>query len=467
MMIVGENRGGITGMTGKKTMLMTEGVIWKQFLLFSVPLLIGNLCQRLYNTVDSVVVGNVIGSEALAAVGSSNSLINLIIGMFLGIATGAGVIISQYYGAGDEQKLSWAVHTCIALSLIGGVALSILGVLASPLILKWMGTPEDVMEGSVVYLRIFFSGSLFNLLYNMTAGVLRAVGDSRRPLYYLAVSSAVNVVLDLVFVVGFQMGIAGAAWATIIAQAVSALLALVALMRTQDIYRVDLKKLKIDVRMMKRILAIGIPSGIQQSIISLSNVIVQSNINIYGSAAMAGYGASSKIDGFVTLPLQSFCIAATTFTGQNIGAKKKKRVIQGIFQGIAISLIYTLILSPILLWRSEDVLRIFGSDPAVLEYGKISMTILIPLYSVLSIHQILMGTLRGAGKTMVTMMIGLGNMCVLRMIYINGIVPFFHSFEAVMLCYPITWFSTMVMDILYCWKGKWLPENLSEGEEKK
>ncbi len=468
MMIVGENRGGgITGMTGKKTMLMTEGVIWKQFLLFSVPLLIGNLFQQLYNTVDSVVVGNFIGSEALAAVGSSNSLINLIIGMFLGIATGAGVIISQYYGAGDEQKLSWAVHTCIALSLIGGVALSILGVLASPLILKWMGTPEDVMEGSVVYLRIFFSGSLFNLVYNMTAGVLRAVGDSRRPLYYLAVSSAVNVVLDLVFVVGFQMGIAGAAWATIIAQAVSALLALVALMRTQDIYRVDLKKLKIDVRMMKRILAIGIPSGIQQSIISLSNVIVQSNINIYGSAAMAGYGASSKIDGFVTLPLQSFCIAATTFTGQNIGAKKKKRVIQGIFQGIAISLIYTLILSPILLWRSEDVLRIFGSDPAVLEYGKISMTILIPLYSVLSIHQILMGTLRGAGKTMVTMMIGLGNMCVLRMIYINGIVPFFHSFEAVMLCYPITWFSTMVMDILYCWKGKWLPENLSEGEEKK
>ena len=454
-------------MTGKKTMLMTEGVIWKQFLLFSVPLLIGNLFQQLYNTVDSVVVGNFIGSEALAAVGSSNSLINLIIGMFLGIATGAGVIISQYYGAGDEQKLSWAVHTCIALSLIGGVALSILGVLASPLILKWMGTPEDVMEGSVVYLRIFFSGSLFNLLYNMTAGVLRAVGDSRRPLYYLAVSSAVNVVLDLVFVVGFQMGIAGAAWATIIAQAVSALLALVALMRTQDIYRVDLKKLKIDVRMMKRILAIGIPSGIQQSIISLSNVIVQSHINIYGSAAMAGYGASSKIDGFVTLPLQSFCIAATTFTGQNIGAKKKKRVIQGIFQGIAISLIYTLILSPILLWRSEDVLRIFGSDPAVLEYGKISMTILIPLYSVLSIHQILMGTLRGAGKTMVTMMIGLGNMCVLRMIYINGIVPFFHSFEAVMLCYPITWFSTMVMDILYCWKGKWLPENLSEGEEKK
>ena len=454
-------------MTGKKTLLMAEGVIWKQFLLFSVPLLIGNLFQQLYNTVDSVVVGNFIGSEALAAVGSSNSLINLIIGMFLGIATGAGVIISQYYGAGDEQKLSWAVHTCIALSLIGGVALSILGVLASPLILKWMGTPEDVMEGSVVYLRIFFSGSLFNLVYNMTAGVLRAVGDSRRPLYYLAVSSAVNVVLDLVFVVGFQMGIAGAAWATIIAQAVSALLALVALMRTQDIYRVDLKKLKIDVRMMKRILAIGIPSGIQQSIISLSNVIVQSNINIYGSAAMAGYGASSKIDGFVTLPLQSFCIAATTFTGQNIGAKKKKRVIQGIFQGIAISLIYTLILSPILLWRSEDVLRIFGSDPAVLEYGKISMTILIPLYSVLSIHQILMGTLRGAGKTMVTMMIGLGNMCVLRMIYINGIVPFFHSFEAVMLCYPITWFSTMVMDILYCWKGKWLPENLSEGEEKK
>lgn len=439
------------------TMLMTEGVIWKQLLLFSFPLLIGNLFQQLYNTVDSIVVGNFIGSQALAAVGSSNSLINLIIGMFMGIATGAGVIISQYYGARDEKKLSWAVHTCIALSLIGGVLLSVLGVALSPLILGWMGTPEDVMDNSVIYFRIFFSGSLFNLLYNMAAGILRAVGDSKRPLYYLCVSSVINIILDLVFVVIFSMGIAGVGYATIIAQAVSAVLAILALMGTKDIYRVELKKIAIDYRMMKRILAIGIPSGLQQSIISLSNVIVQANINVYGSAAMAGYGAYNKIDGFVMLPLQSFCIAATTFTGQNIGAGRKDRVKRGIFEGLAISFSYTLILSPILYWKTGDLLQIFSSDPEVLNYGVTVFTILLPFYCVLSVHQILMGTFRGAGKTMVTMLIGVGNMCVLRMIYINGLVPFFPSFEAVMLCYPITWTTTTLMDVLYCWKGKWMP----------
>lgn len=447
---------GMKGEEKSSTMLMTEGVIWKQLLLFSLPLLVGNLFQQLYNTVDSIVVGNFIGSQALAAVGSSTPLINLIIGMFMGIATGAGVIISQYYGAENEQKLSWAVHTCIALSILGGVLLSILGMVLSPYILNWMGTPEDVIENSVIYLQIYFSGSLFNLLYNMAAGILRAVGDSRRPLYYLCISSAVNIVLDLVFVIVFSMGIAGVGYATIIAQAVSAALAFFALMRTKDSYRVELKKIAIDKRMMKRILAIGIPSGIQHSIISLSNVIVQANINGYGSAAMAGYGAYSKIDGFVMLPLQSFCIAATTFTGQNIGAEKKKRVKQGIVQGIVISAVYTLALSPFLLWKAEDLIQIFSSDPEVLRYGKMTISMLIPFYGVLSIHQILMGTFRGAGKTMVTMLIGIGNMCVLRMIYINGMVPFFPSYEAVMLCYPITWTTTMLMDVLYCWKGKWM-----------
>ena len=257
-----------------KQVIMTEGVIWKQLLAFSMPLLVGNLFQQLYNTVDSIVVGNFIGSEALAAVGSSNSLINLIIGMFMGIATGAGVIISQYYGAKDDQKLHWAVHTCMALSLIGGTLLIVLGVLLSPLILKWMGTPEEVMPNSVAYLRIFFCGSLFNLVYNMGAGVLRAVGDSRRPLYYLCVSSVVNIILDMVFVVVFHMGTAGVGYATVIAQAVSSVLTVRTLMKTEDSYRLVPSEIRIDRRMMKRILKLGIPSGIQQSIISLSNVIV-------------------------------------------------------------------------------------------------------------------------------------------------------------------------------------------------
>lgn len=449
-----------------KQVIMTEGVIWKQLIAFSIPLLIGNIFQQLYNTVDSIVVGNYIGSEALAAVGSSNSLINLIIGMFMGIATGAGVIISQYYGARAKDKLHWAVHTCMALSMIGGFFLIFLGVFLSPVILKLMGTPEEVMVNSTVYLRIFFCGSLFNLVYNMGAGVLRAVGDSKRPLYYLCVSSVVNIVLDLAFVVVFHLGIAGVGYATIIAQAVSAWLTLRALVKTDDIYKVVLKSIKIDMRMLKRILKIGIPSGIQQSIISLSNVIVQANVNSFGAAAMAGFGAYSKIDGFVMLPLQSFCMAATTFTGQNIGAKKIDRVKKGIFEGIAISLVYTLILSVALYFNVDKILGIFSRDTLVISYGHITMYILLPFYFTLAFHQILMGSFRGAGKTMVSMLIGVGNMCILRMIYINVFVPFFPTYEAVMWCYPITWATTVLMDVLYGWKAKWLPKYAKKPESK-
>lgn len=442
--------------------IMTEGVIWKQLLAFSLPLLVGNLFQQLYNTVDSVVVGNFIGSDALAAVGSSNSLINLIIGMFMGIGTGAGVIISQYYGAEEKQKLHWAVHTTMALSVIGGFLLIALGVLLSPLILVLMGTPESVMPGAVAYLRIFFCGSLFNLVYNMGSGVLRAVGDSKKPLIFLCISSVVNIVLDLLFVVVFQMGTAGVGYATVAAQGVSALLTVRALVRTDDSYRLELDKIKIDRRMMARVLKIGIPSGIQQSIISLSNVIVQANVNSFGAAAMAGFGSYSKIDGFAMLPLQSFCMAATTFTGQNIGARKSRRVKQGVFQGLVISMIYTILISIILYLNAERILRVFSPDQDVIAYGYSSMLILLPFYWTMAIHQILMGSIRGSGRTMVTMLIGVGNMCILRMIYINLLVPFFPSFEAVMWCYPITWLTTMGMDCIYSWKAKWIPKGKEE-----
>lgn len=442
--------------------IMTEGVIWKQLLAFSLPLLVGNLFQQLYNTVDSVVVGNFIGSDALAAVGSSNSLINLIIGMFMGIGTGAGVIISQYYGADEKQKLHWAVHTTMALSLIGGFLLIALGLLLSPLILVLMGTPESVMPGSVAYLRIFFCGSLFNLVYNMGSGVLRAVGDSKRPLIFLCISSVINIVLDLLFVVVFKMGTEGVGYATVAAQGVSAFLTVRALVRTEDSYCLELDKIKIDRRMMARILKIGIPSGIQQSIISFSNVIVQANVNSFGAAAMAGFGSYSKIDGFAMLPLQSFCMAATTFTGQNIGAKKSRRVKQGVFQGLVISMIYTILISIILYLNAERILRVFSPDQDVIAYGYSSMLILLPFYWTMAIHQILMGSIRGSGRTMVTMLIGVGNMCILRMIYINLLVPFFPSFEAVMWCYPITWLTTMGMDCIYSWKAKWIPKGKEE-----
>lgn len=442
--------------------IMTEGVIWKQLLAFSMPLLIGNLFQQLYNTADSIVVGNFVGSDALAAVGSSNSLINLIIGMSMGIGTGAGVIISQYYGAKEDQKLHWAVHTSIALSLVGGVLLTILGVILTPVLLIWMGTPTEVLPSAISFLRIYFLGSVFSLLYNMGAGILRAVGDSKRPLYYLCVSSVVNIVLDLVFVVGFHMGTAGAGFATVIAQVVSSVLIVMALMRTKESHQLILSKIRIDKRMMKRILKLGIPSGIQQSIISLSNVVVQANVNSYGAAAMAGYGAYSKIDGFAMLPLQSFCMAATTFTGQNIGAGKWKRVKQGMVQGIIISFIYTIIISVILFLDAERILSIFSPDKNVIAYGNSTMLILLPFYWTLAIHQILMGSIRGSGRTVVSMLIGVGNMCILRMIYINLLVPFFPSFEAVMWCYPITWITTMIMDLIYSLKAKWIPADIDK-----
>lgn len=438
------------------SMLMTEGVIWKQLIFFSIPLLIGNLFQQLYNTVDSIVVGRFIGSEALAAVGSSTPLINLIIGMFMGIAVGAGVIISQYYGAKSGEKMGWAVHTSIALSIIGGLGLSVVGIACSPLILSWMKTPESVMVPSVLYFRIYFLGSLFNLLYNMGAGILQAVGDSKRPLLYLCIASVTNIVLDILFVGVFHMNVDGVAYATIISQFISAALVMAALMRTDDIYRVELKKIRIDVRMMKRILRLGIPSGIQQSIISFSNVIVQANVNVFGPMAMAGFGAYNKIDGFVILPTQSFCMAATTFTGQNIGAGRLDRVKKGMKQGTVICLVVSALISVLLFFEAGRVLEIFSSDSGVIRYGLITMYIMVPFYAILSIHQILMGTLRGAGKSMQTMLISVGNMCVLRIIYISMVVPMLHSYEAVIWCYPVTWITTVLMDFAYMKWGKWL-----------
>lgn len=451
---------------GKKngSILMTEGVIWKQLVLFSIPLLIGNLFQQLYNTVDSIVVGQFIGREALAAVGSSTPIITLIIGMFMGIAVGAGVIISQYYGAGSEEKMGWAVHTSIALSIIGGLLLSVAGIACSPLILGWMRTPEEVFGPSVLYFRIYFLGSLFNLLYNMGAGILQAVGDSRRPLYYLCISSVVNIVLDILFVAGFHMGVDGVAWATIISQLVSAILVMSALMRTKDMYRLEIRKIRIDKRMMKRILKIGIPSGIQQSIISLSNVVVQANVNVFGAAVMAGFGAYNKVDGFVVLPMQSFCMAATTFTGQNIGARKPERIREGIKQGIIICAAVSALLSVLLFFESERILSIFSSDPGVIQYGMVTMRILVGFYVVLAVHQILMGVMRGAGKSMETMLISVGNMCVLRMIYIKLVIPVLPSYEAVLWCYPLTWITTILMDIMYMKWGKWMLPGESKGE---
>lgn len=401
----------------RKSNLMTEGVIWKQLVLFSIPLLIGNLFQQLYNTVDSIIVGNFVGSQVLAAVGASTPIINLLVGFFMGIATGAGIIFSPY-------------------------------------ILRLMGAPADVFDDSVLYLRIYFLGSLFLLLYNMGAGVLRAIGDSKRPLYYLCLSSVINIILDVVFVVGFKMGVAGVALATLIAQAVSAILLMIQLIRSKESYSVHLKAMKVDKFILREIIIVGIPTGLQQVIISLSNAIVQSSINSFGSDAIAGCSAYLKLDGFMILPIMSFSMAATTFTGQNLGAKQYGRIYKGMRTSLSITTIYTVLACLLMYFFGAETLRIFTQDENVLHYGRVMLDTIVPAYLSLALMQSLVGTVRGAGKTMIMSILSL---CVVRVCWIFLVLTFNSSIEGVFLGYPISWIVGFILMAIYTWKCNWLP----------
>ena len=436
--------------------LMTEGVIWKEILLFSIPLLLGNLFQQLYNAVDSVVVGNYIGAQALAAVGSSAPVINLLVSFFMGLAVGAGVIISRYFGARKKEELHIAVHTSLALTFAAGLVMTLIGVLISPYVLQWVGTPSDVMESSVLYLRIYFLGILSVMVYNMGSGILRAVGDSRNPLYFLIVSSVTNIILDMLFVIVFHMGIAGVGWATLIAQTISAVLTMLLLMRTKEEYQVKLKHIRFHKHMLYEIVRLGLPSGLQNAIVSFSNVIVQSNINAFGSLGMAGCGSYTKIDGFAILPVMSYSMALTTFTGQNMGAKKYDRVKQGAKTGILMSVITIVCISALLLMLGPNVLAIFSSDPTVINYGLYMMHVLAPGYIFLAISHAFNGIIRGAGITTVPMIVMVTCWCGLRMAWILTSVPLFHDIGVVFMGWPLTWIASALWLFLYYRKGKWM-----------
>lgn len=435
---------------------MTEGVIWKEILLFSIPLLLGNLFQQMYNAVDSVVVGNYIGAQALAAVGSSAPVINLLVSFFMGLAVGAGVIISRYFGARKKEELHIAVHTSLALTFAAGLVMTLIGVLISPYVLQWVGTPSDVMESSVLYLRIYFLGILSVMVYNMGSGILRAVGDSRNPLYFLIVSSVTNIILDMLFVIVFHMGIAGVGWATLIAQTISAVLTMLLLMRTKEEYQVKLKHIRFHKHMLYEIVRLGLPSGLQNAIVSFSNVIVQSNINAFGSLAMAGCGSYTKIDGFAILPVMSYSMALTTFTGQNMGAKKYDRVKQGAKTGILMSVITIVCISALLLILGPNVLAIFSSDPTVINYGLYMMHVLAPGYIFLAISHAFNGIIRGAGITTVPMIVMVTCWCGLRMAWILTSVPLFHDIGVVFMGWPLTWIASSLWLFLYYRKGKWM-----------
>ena len=436
--------------------LMTEGPIARQMISFALPLLLGNLFQQLYNAVDSAVVGHYVGDLALAAVGSSTSLINMIVNLFMGIAVGGSVVISQYYGARDRTGLHHSIHSVLAFSVIAGIAVTVVGYFLTPQILVWMDTPENIMPMSVEYLQIIFLGGMATVFYNMGSGLLRALGDSRRPLYFLILSSLLNIVLDILFVAGFHTGVGGAALATIISQAVSAVLILVVLIRTDEEYKVTLRDIRVYPRQMAAVIRVGLPSGIQNAIVGFSNVIVQSSINIFGEIAVAGCSAYIKIDGFVILPVMSMSMTLTTFVGQNIGALNYDRVKKGMKTGLAMGVGITLALTVLLQFLGGFLLQIFTSDPEVIAYGLQMMHIVSMGYFLLGISHCLAGTLRGVGLTRVPMVIMVLCWCVARVAWIVILGRQLYNLPLVLAGYPVSWLLSAVLLAIYFWKMDWI-----------
>lgn len=437
---------------------MTEGVIWRQLLLFALPLLASNLFQQLYNSVDAVIVGNFCGSASLAAVGSTGSLIALIVNILLGIANGCGVVISQMFGARDSKGLTDAIHTAFMFALVGGLALTGIGILLCRPLLILMQSPEDVIDLSTRYLRIYFLGSIFMMIYNTGAAVLRAVGDSRHPFYYLLAGSIANILLDLFMIVVLKMGIAGAAWATVISQGISAALVLLQLLRTHDIYRLIPSKLKIHTYLLPRILKIGIPSGLMGIMYSVPNMAVQSQINRFGSVVMAGCTSCGKIESFLYMLIAAFGMAITTFIGQNIGAGRMDRVKRGTRICILMSMLTTAILIVVFLVFHQPLLRIFAGDAEVIRYGTIAMFTIMPAYVIYVIVEVLSGVLRGAGSTLIPMIICALCICLIRVVWLIIMMPLFPSIITVYLCYPLSWIVASTALGIYYFKGNWRPQ---------
>ena len=450
--------------TNDKTNQITEGVIWKQLLIFFFPILFGTFFQQLYNTADAMIVGHFVGKQALAAVGgTTGTLINLLIGFFTGLASGATVIIAQFYGAKKADKVHWAVHTSIAFSIAAGIGLMIVGIVFSRPMLQVMQTPADVIDYAVLYIRIFFAGTIANLLYNMGAGILRAIGDSKRPLYYLIICCFANIGLDLLFVAVFHMGVAGAALATILSQFLSAVLVLGALMRTKDMYRLEWKKLRIDGIMLKRIIRIGLPAGMESAMYSISNVIVQAGVNTLGTDSVAAWAAYGKVDGLFWMMVSALGISATTFIGQNYGAKKVERVHQGVRVCMMLAVIMTLIMDGVLLVAGDFLMSMFTSDAAVREIGSQLLHFMVPTFLTYIVIEIFSGALRGVGDAWMPMLIAGVGICSVRILWINFGLPHFPTIIGAAFCYPLSWvLSTIAFIIYYCRFSK-----LSKRNEKK
>lgn len=435
---------------------LTQGPIWKTMLLFALPVFLGNLFQQFYNTFDSWCVGNFLGDDALAAVSSSGSLIFMMVGFFNGVAMGAGVIIARFYGAKNYDSMEKAIHTDVAFGLTAGILLTVVGVTFTPTILRWMGTPADVLPQSITYFRYYFCGAIFTVMYNIFVGILHAVGDSRHPLYYLIFSSFVNVVLDLLFVAVFHLGVGSAALATTISQGISAALCCLQLLRTNAPYRLNWRRIRFHMPSFRLILKYGLPSGIQNSVISIANVVVQSNINSFGKEAMAGCGAYSKIEGFAFLPITCFTQALSTFVGQNLGAKQYDRVKKGVGFGIACSVTLAELIGMALWFLAPQLISLFNKKPEVIAFGTAHMRTICLFFCLLAFSHCIAGILRGAGKATVPMFTMLLCWCLLRVSYITVAVRYVNQLTTVSWAYPITWACSSLVFLVYFCKADWL-----------
>lgn len=429
---------------------ITEGVIWKQLLFFFFPILLGTLFQQLYNTADTVVVGRFVGTQALAAVGgSTGQIVNLVVNFFVGLASGATVIIARYYGARDRIKLNNALHTAIALSIVGGIVTGIAGILLTPSLLKMMNTPADVIEGSTMYLRIYFAGIIFVFIYNIGSGILRAVGDSKRPLYFLIVCCFLNIFLDILFVVYLKLGVKGAAFATVISQAVSALLVILSLTKSVDIYRLRPNKIRFYKSLLIAIITIGLPAGLQSVMYGISNIIIQTSLNSLGTETVAAHTAFAKIDAIYWMISGAFSVSIITFIGQNYGARKFDRMKKSIKVCLLMDLIASLLLTTVMLLAGPYLLRLFTSDQEVIEIGMQIIHIIAPSYALFIFIEILSSSLRGMGNVVVPMLMTCGGVCVLRILWIFIFVRTHLSVTTILMSYPISWGFTAVLFIIY------------------
>ena len=440
---------------------ITEGVIWKQLLIFFFPILMGTFFQQMYNTVDTIIVGRLVGTEALAAVGATGPLVSMVNGFFIGVSSGATVVLSQAYGAGDRKGVSDSIHTGVALSLLLGVMLTAIGICLGGRVMGWMGTPENCMADATTYLRIYFAGSIGTVVYNMGAGILRAMGDSKRPMLFLMVTCILNVVLDLLFVAVLHMGVAGAALATVLSQMISAVLPIVVLLRQKE-DRLELRKLRIERSLLGRILRIGIPAGLQFVTFDFSNVLIQSGINSFGDITMAAWTAYGKTDALVWMISGAFGVSITTFVGQNFGAQKYSRIRQGAWTCLALSIAMVCALNVTLLLFRSQILGIYTDNPEVIAVGSMVMLSIMPYEFLFMPIEVFAGTMRGVGNSLMPTLITGSCVCLFRVVWLMTAVRHWHSLKTLTLSYPLSWALAAAVFLVVYFKGNWLRRRITQ-----